>query len=86
MLVLDAPDYENIEKKEAVAKIINFNENIYHTPFDDLTIEIDYEAVKLHTDLLAQFILDVASSRKEIHWNNNVPYNYIRLQTMAEKR
>jgi hypothetical protein len=86
ILVLDAPDYVNTSEEEAIGKIIDFNENIYHTPFDDLNIKIDFNAVKLHTDLLSNFILRIASSEDQISWKPNVSFNYIRLQTIAEKR
>lgn len=85
-LILDGPDYVNLNWDDALNKIIYYHENVYHTPFDDLSIKINYKAVKQHVDLIASFIYELAVMPDEINWNDNSPYNYIRLQTKAEKR
>lgn len=86
ILVLDLPEYEHISREEAINKIIQYNSEIYHTPFDDLNIPINFNAVHQHAKLLYNFILDISNNDEDIEWNNNSPYNFIRLQTIAEER
>ena len=49
-------------------------------------IKINYKAAIQHTEIITSFIYQIAISDEEIMWNKNVPFNYIRLQTKAEKR
>lgn len=86
MLLMDAPDYVHITYKNAIKKMIDYNLNVYHTPFDDLSIKINYLAVFKHSELLSYAILNIATSQEKINWKKNSPYNFIRLQTIAEKR
>ncbi|MBK7106083.1 MAG: M28 family peptidase [Ignavibacteriae bacterium] len=86
VLILDGIDYENLSRKEALRQIFYFNENIYHTPFDDLKININFDAVKKHVEFLTLLIMQIANSTSEINWKENSPYNFTRLQTKAEKR
>jgi len=86
LLLLDAPDYANLRYDEAINKIINYDSKIYHTPFDDLSTNINYGATAKHAEIIALLIYNIATSKDKINWEKNVPYNYIRLQTLAEKR
>ncbi|MBK8945807.1 MAG: M28 family peptidase [Ignavibacteriae bacterium] len=86
ILILDGIDYSNLSHQKALEKIFYYNENIYHTPFDDLEIKINYSAVEKHIKFLTYFIFQVSNTEYEITWNQNSPYNLIRLQTKAEKR
>lgn len=86
ILTLDGIDYKSISRKDALEKIFDYNTNIYHTPFDDLSIEINYNAVKKHTEFLADFIYEISNFSNEIKWKRYTPYNSIRLQTKAEKK
>lgn len=86
MLVLDAPDYFNMNREEAIRKFINFDRNIYHTPFDDLSIPINYKAVIQHIRLLFKVSNDIANSEKVPEWKPGSPFVNERLRTIAEKR
>jgi hypothetical protein len=86
ILILDAPPYENISREEGLQKMINYNKNIYHTPFDDLSQEINYQAVMQHVKFLFDFSLNIADSEKKPEWKKGVPYINARLRTEAEKR
>ena len=86
ILILDSPEYTNLDRATAIEKIIYYNEVVYHSPFDDLSIEIDYNAVAKHTNIISAFIFEISSLKNEIKWNKNVSYNFVRLQAIAEKR
>lgn len=86
ILILDAPDYLHITREEAIEKIIYFNNTVYHTPFDDLSISLNYDAMRMHVEFIVNYLLELSNGKISIEWNENVPYNYLRLQTIAEKR
>ena len=86
VLILDAPDYENLTKEEAINKFIYYNQNVYHTPFDDLSLPINYDAVIQHLELLYRTIYSVANSNKEPQWKSGAPFINARLRTKAERK
>lgn len=86
MIIVEAPDYVNLNKEEGFQKFITFSENIYHTPFDDLTQNINYYAVEQHVDLLIDIILKICNRDEPIEWKKNSPFINARLRSIAEKR
>ncbi len=86
MLTMDGLDYRKISKNEAVALLYNYGQNKYHTPFDDLSQKIDYDASFLHIEAIYRIVEKLVNSEKTPKWNEGVPYQYERLRTNAEKR
>ncbi len=86
ILIMEGIDYENISKEEGLKKFIYFSKNIYHTPFDDLTQEINYDAVIQHFNVLYNFITKIANSEIEPEWNKGSPFINARLRSKAEKK
>lgn len=86
ILILDSPEYKTLRRDLAVQKIIYYNEKVYHSPFDDLNININYKATAQHVNIISAFVFEISQISKNIEWNDNVQYNYTRLQTIAEKR
>lgn len=86
LLVLDGPDYKNILNEEGMQRIINYSENIYHTPFDDLSQKINYKAVDQFNNLMIELIETIANTDEEINWYPGVQYSIARLRSIAEKK
>lgn len=86
ILIFEGLDYENISEEEGLERFIEYNNNYYHTPQDDLELPINYDAVIQHTNFIAQFILDIANSEETPEWNENAPFINARLRSIAEKR
>lgn len=86
VLVLDAPYFENLSEEEGYKKIIEYEEKIYHSPFDDLSQLINYDAAAQHINFLYQFIVDVANADESPEWNPGSPFINARLRSIAEKR
>lgn len=86
VLVLEAPYFENLSEEEGLNRIINYEENIYHSPFDDLLQDINFEAAAQHINFLYNFIVDVANESQAPEWNPDAPYINARLRSIAEKR
>lgn len=86
ILISEGLDYENISQEEGIKKFIEYSENYYHTPQDDLNLPINYDAVLQHTEFLLRFIINLANSDEEPRWHNDSPFINARLRSIAEKR
>ncbi len=86
VLIMDGTDYKNISTETGMNKLIEYANSIYHTPFDDLSQSVNYNAVEQYVELLYRFILDISNSEDEPEWFSGVPYRSARLRTKAERR
>jgi hypothetical protein len=86
MLTMDGLDYKNVSKEEAVARLYEYGQNRYHTPFDDLSQDINYDAAFLHIEAIYRIVTELANAKETPKWEDGVPYQYERLRTNAEKR
>lgn len=86
VLTLDGPDYENLTYQEGIQMVIDYNKNIYHTPFDDLSNKIEYKAVLQHLDFIKDLILILANSEETPQWKSGAPFINARLRSFAEKK
>jgi Zn-dependent M28 family amino/carboxypeptidase len=86
IITMEGIDYENLSEEEGKKKLINFSENIYHTPFDDLNQQLNYDAALQHVQFLFTLIFNLAQSENSPEWKPDSPFLNIRLQTKAEKR
>ncbi|HSP88811.1 MAG TPA: M28 family peptidase, partial [Ignavibacteriaceae bacterium] len=86
ILVMEAPDYINISKEEGLKKFIQYSENIYHTPFDDLNQYMNLDAAIQHIKIIYDLCYMISISDEEPEWKNNSPYINARLRSIAEKR
>lgn len=86
ILIYEGLDYENLSRDEGINKFIEYNDKYYHTPKDDLNIPINYDAVIQHTEIIFDFILNIANTVKAPEWNEDSPYINARLRSIAEKR
>lgn len=86
ILVMDGTKYKKISRDLGISKIYNYFSNIYHTPFDDLHNEINYDAAAQHAEFLMKYIYDIADSETEPQWDKNSNYYYERIKVINEKR
>ena len=86
ILVMEAPDYVNLSKEEGLKKFINYSENIYHTPFDDLNQPMNFNAAVQHISIIYDLCNLLSNSEETPVWKNNSPYLNARLHSIAEKR
>jgi len=85
-LIYEGIDYINYSNEEALNMLVNYSENVYHTPFDDLNQPMNFDAALLHVKVLFDFCYILANSEDEPFWYKGVPYINERLRTQAEKR
>ena len=86
VLIMDGIDYQNISSDSGIAILKNYSMHIYHTPFDDLSQQINYSAVKQSIGFFTKLIINTANSLTEPQWKSGTPYLNARLRTKAEKR
>ena len=86
ILILEGLENKNKNREEVLTAFINYMINIYHTPFDDCTQKIDYDAALRHTKLLYDFIYSIANSTESPDWKPESPFINARLRSISEKR
>ncbi len=86
VLILDNLDYKNIRENYAQKILMDFFNNIYHTPFDDLLQPVNYKAVTQYTEFIIELILELSESDKTPQWYENSPFLNERLRSRAEKK
>ncbi|MFA7288019.1 MAG: M28 family peptidase [Melioribacteraceae bacterium] len=86
ILILEGTKYENISSEEGIKKMIEYYFDYYHSPFDDLSREINYDASMQHINVLFNFIQLISNSHQIPEWKKGSPFINQRLRSIAEKR
>jgi Zn-dependent M28 family amino/carboxypeptidase len=86
ILVMEAPDYVSMSKEEGLKKFIKYSENIYHSPFDDLSQYMNFDAAVQHIDIIYDLCKMLVNSEEVPVWKNDAPYINARLRSIAEKK
>lgn len=86
ILISEGLDYENLSREEGIRLFIHYSENIYHTPFDDLSQTMNFEAAEQHVKLIFDFCNLLVNTDKTPEWNEGIPYNSARLRSIAERK
>lgn len=85
-LVMEGVRFDHLSEAEGIQKHLDWMQNIYHSPFDDLTQPINWSAAEQHCQLLSAFAWHVANATQAPSWLPGTPYVTTRLQSIAEKR
>jgi hypothetical protein len=86
VLIMDGIDYEKVDQTQGLKILENYSKYIYHSPKDDLTQTINYEATNRHLNYLYRLIVGLANTKQEINWTAPCPYYNARLRSKAEKK
>ncbi len=86
ILVLEGIQNKHKSKEDVLYSFINYMVHCYHTPFDDLSQEIDYIASVQHKDVLYDMALSLLNSETAPEWETSSPFVNARLRSIAEKR
>ena len=86
LLVMDGIDYKNITREDGLEMFINYGENVYHTPFDDLNQPLNLNAAIQHTKFLFRLSHNIVNSFEEPEWKSGSPFINARLRSIAEKK
>ena len=86
LLVMEGVHYRHTPYRAGIKRMIDWNKSVYHTPFDDLSQDINFQAAVQHTQFIYQLILHVLDNPEVPQWHEGVPFINARLQSNAEKR
>jgi Zn-dependent M28 family amino/carboxypeptidase len=86
VLIAEGTQYLNISYAEGINRLVNYFQNIYHTPFDDLNQDINFEATKNHLQIIYALCYRLANYEDEINWKSGSPFINARLRSIAEKK
>lgn len=86
LLILEGLKNKTKTEAEVLNSLISYMENKYHTPFDDLNQNIDYQAAVNFTKVLYDLIWELTSSETLPEWKEGAPYIHERLRTIAEDK
>ncbi|MDZ7624080.1 MAG: M28 family peptidase [Ignavibacteriaceae bacterium] len=86
ILVLEGTKNKNKSEEEVLYAFIDYMINRYHTPFDDLSQDIDYVAAAQHTGILFELAFSIVNSETVPEWKAGSPFINARLRSIAEKK
>jgi hypothetical protein len=86
ILVLEGTKNKYRSEEEVIIAFIEYMINRYHSPFDDLSQEIDYIAAAQHKNIIYKFSSLLANSELVPEWNAGSPFINARLRSIAEKK
>jgi len=85
ILVNEGLEWRSTPREEAVAQTLQWFAARYHSPFDDLSQPLDFEAAREHLAVIVTLVGVVADASLAPEWRPGVPYAYRRLLTLAEE-
>lgn len=86
MLVLEGTNNKHRSKESVIESFIDYMVNRYHTPFDDISQEIDYVAAAQHKDVIFNLASLLLYTENVPEWKPGSPFINARLRSIAEKR
>jgi len=86
VLITEGVNYKNTSYEKGILRLIQWSNNVYHSPFDDLKQPLNFMATLQHTNLIYEFVSTIANKEEPPYWIPGSPYVNARLQSIAEKR
>lgn len=86
ILIAEGYHYTHLSHEEGIQKMIEWNQRIYHTPFDDLNQPMNFEATRQHAQVIFAFCHSLAHNPIPPEWKPGTPFINARLRAIAEKR
>jgi len=86
ILVNEGLEWRSTPRDEAVSETLEWFAERYHSPFDDLTQPLDFEAAREHVAVILTVVGVVADAPVAPEWRPGVPYAYQRLLMLAEEK
>lgn len=86
ILIAEGLSYETIGYNEGVERFLSWVEDRYHTPYDDLNQNINFDAAAQHTEIIRQLSEFLANTETIPTWNKDSPFLNARLRSIAEKK
>ncbi len=84
--ILEGFRYDNLSPEEAQSRLLDWFENIYHSPSDDLGQPINWASSERYADFLFALANRLANMQDEPQWQPGIPYKNTWLRNRAERR
>jgi Zn-dependent M28 family amino/carboxypeptidase len=86
VMVNEGFSWDHLDRRQAVARALEWIVTRYHTPADDLEQELSYAAARLHTQAILALVLTLADDPTPPRWDPQTPYAYERALALARGR
>ncbi|HEX7357187.1 MAG TPA: M28 family peptidase, partial [Ignavibacteriaceae bacterium] len=86
ILISEGTKNKTKSEQEILEAFIDYYLNKYHTPFDDLNQNINYDAAVKHAKIIFDFCYNLADSSIEPQWHKGINFINARLRSIAERR
>ncbi len=86
ILISEGFFYRHHTREEGLQRIDQWMRNFYHSPFDDLTQPLNFEAARQHCQFIFAFCHPIADGAFYPDWKPRSPYIMARLRSLAERR
>jgi hypothetical protein len=86
ILLLEGTKNKSKTEEQIIEAFIDYYLNYYHTPFDDLNQNIDYEAAAKHAKIIFDFCFNLANGVEVPEWTRGSQFINARLRSIAEKK
>ena len=86
ILIVEGLHYINTSYESGLKRMIYWNQNIYHSPADDLNQRLNFRAALQYAGIIRQFAEFLADENSEPQWNEGVPFSAARLRSIIEKK
>lgn len=86
VLVQEGTDFRTLGPLTARRRLLEWGQDVYHTPFDDASQPIDLDAAREHLEVLLDLVRRVANANEAPTWYEDAPFALARMQSIAEGR
>lgn len=86
LLVQEGLAYRNLSAEEGLRRLLRWGQDVYHTPYDDLTQPMRVDAAFQHLQLLAAFADTLARTPVVPQWRPGSPFAAARLRTLRDEK
>lgn len=74
VLIMDGTEYVNESREKGIAEIENYMVNIYHSPQDESSLPINYDASLQHINFIFAFVNELTNGDQKPRWNSGIGF------------
>ncbi|MBD3289018.1 M28 family peptidase [candidate division KSB1 bacterium] len=75
ILIAEGVDYVNISTEDGINNMIHWFENIYHTPFDDINQQINWDSARQHCQIIFAYAMKLANVKQLPEWKSGTDFS-----------
>ncbi len=86
VLIVEGLNYKKTDRRNGVRRMLNWIQNIYHSPFDDLNQPLNFDATAQYADIIFRFLQFLAKRPETPRWHEGAPFSTARIRSIIEKK